>query len=67
MQQSTHNLGHAKHRQAFGKTNRNPTNNLILAREKNRESDERQEQKDRQKPPMFGSVAEAMKARKRKR
>ncbi len=52
MQQTSHNLGHAKHRQAFGKGNRNPTNNMRTAREMNRALLERQAQRDRRKNPM---------------
>jgi hypothetical protein len=54
-------VGRAKHRQAFGKGNRNPRVNKEIAKELNAEHDEQQARRERRKGPMFPSVADLMK------
>jgi hypothetical protein len=58
MQQTTHNLGHRKHRQAFGKSNRNPSNNMRTAMELNRATEDQQKQRARKKNQMYQSLTE---------
>jgi parvulin-like peptidyl-prolyl isomerase len=57
MQQSTHNLGHRKHRQAFGKGNRNPRVNKMIAAELNKDTDEQAKQRERRKGKSYESVS----------
>lgn len=58
MQKTSHNLGHAKHHQAFGKGNRNKTNNLLTARDINERSDQNKKIAERKKNPMVPNVRE---------
>lgn len=64
MQQGGGSFGHRKHRQAFGKTNRNPTNNMRAAADLNHEHDEVLKRKERLKGTMYGSVSELMRTRR---
>lgn len=58
MQQTTHNLSHKKHRKAFGKSNRNKSNNLQTAREVNRLLKEKETIKERKKNSMVKNIRE---------
>jgi hypothetical protein len=64
MQQSSGRLSHSKHRKAFGKGNRNATNNILTAKEINEQAATKQKQEDSKKPEMFGSIKELAKAKR---
>lgn len=46
-----------KHRKAFGKSNRNQTNNIQVSRELELEQKKIREMKEKQKPKMYNDVA----------
>ena len=65
MQQTSHNLGHSKHRKAFGsKLHKSALNRILLQKDENQKVDEKKKLKDAKKPPMFKSVSDLMKGKK---
>jgi hypothetical protein len=61
MQQTTHNLGHSKHRKAFGtKYPKSGLNRLMLQKDQDRQNDQRATMKRRKRGPMYDSIKELM-------
>lgn len=59
MQQSSHNLGHSKHRKAFGtKFPKSGFSRLMLQKDQNTLWDERRRLREAKKTDMYGSLRE---------